>query len=96
MAVTDVESRALKNGGSIPNLSELPVRVSRVSAAKLVKRFYFEVSPRTLERWPVPWRRLNGRAHCETADLFAHAESLLAEAPPVRGGRHSEEEPQTD
>ncbi len=92
MGMTEVEKRALKRGGSLPDLSELPVRVPRDAAAKLVSRFYFQVSPRTMERWPLPWRRVNGRAHCETADIFAHAESLLAEAPPVRASQRSEHE----
>ncbi|HME23712.1 MAG TPA: hypothetical protein VKI44_20700 [Acetobacteraceae bacterium] len=70
-----------------PDLTELPVRLSRDTAAKLLSKYFFEVSPRTLERWPVAWRQLNGRAHAETADLFAYAESVLAGAPVIMGGR---------
>jgi mannose/cellobiose epimerase-like protein (N-acyl-D-glucosamine 2-epimerase family) len=69
-----------------PDLMELPIRLSRDTAAKLLSRYFFEVSPRTLERWPVAWRQLNGRAHAETSDLFAHAEAMLAAAPVVMGG----------
>jgi hypothetical protein len=69
-----------------PDLTELPRRVDRKTGAKLVGRFYFRVSPRTLERWPVAWRKLNGRSHAETVELFAYAASLLDAAPPIRGG----------
>jgi len=70
-----------------PNLAELPVRVPRETGAQLVTKHYFAISPRTLERWPVGWRLLNGKAHVETAELFALAETMLAEAPLVMGGR---------
>lgn len=74
-----------------PDLTELPVRLSRDTAAKLLSRYFFEVSPRTLERWPVAWRQLNGRAHAETAELFAHAESVLTAAPVIMGGRRAQQ-----
>jgi len=87
MRTTDIEKLALKRGAALPDLAQLPVRVPRETAAALLSRYYFEVSPRTLERWPLKWRRLNGRAHCETGQLFAVAESILATAPAVLGGR---------
>lgn len=64
----------------------VPVRVPREEAARLVSLLFFQVSPRTLERWPLTWRLLNNRAHVDTAELFAYAGSLVAEAAPVRGG----------
>jgi len=70
-----------------PDLSELPVRVPREDAAALLTRYFFRTSPRTLERAPLVWQLLNGKAHCRTADLFAWAETVVAEAPPVMGGR---------
>jgi hypothetical protein len=66
--------------------SHLPVRVPRDVAAKLVTLNFFEISPRTLERWPLSWCLLNGRAHCETEELFAEAASRLAAAAAVMGG----------
>ena len=90
MEMTDIERRAPKGGGALPDLAELPIRLSRDTAAKLLSRYFFEVSPRTLERWPVAWRHLNERAHAETAALFAHAEAMLAAAPPVMGGRKAD------
>jgi hypothetical protein len=44
-----------------------------------------------VERWPVAWRQLNGRAHAETAELFAHAESMLTAAPVIMGGRRAQQ-----
>jgi hypothetical protein len=90
MGMTDIERRALKRGAPLPELSELPVRVPRDKAAELVSRYFFEISPRTMERWPITWRRLNGKAHCETAELFARAEAVLGAAPAVMGGRSRE------
>jgi hypothetical protein len=75
-----------------PDISELPVRVDRETAAKLLTKYFFRTHRRTLERWPLAWRLLNGRAHCETAELFAIAEAQLAEAVPVRGGRANTQE----
>jgi hypothetical protein len=85
--MTDVEKRLLKGGAALPDLNDLPVRVPRDVAAALLTKYYFETSPRTLERWPLKWRRLNGKAHCETAELFARAEAMVAEAPAISGGR---------
>lgn len=68
-------------------LADLPRRADRRIGAALVTQHLFPVSPRTLERWPLAWRRVNGKAVCDTAELFAVAERMLAEAPAVRGGR---------
>jgi hypothetical protein len=87
MGMTDPEKRALKGSASRPNLAELPTRVTRDDAAGLLTRHFFKTSPRTLERWPLAWRRLNGKAHCETTELFAVAEAMLNDAPVVMGGK---------
>lgn len=70
-----------------PDLSALPQRVDRRTGAALVTQNYFPVSPRTLEAAPLVWRRVNGKALCETAELFAWAQAKLDAAPPIRGGR---------
>ena len=71
------------------DIPDLPARVDRGTGAVLVTRRYFPVSPRTLEAWPLTWRHVNGKAVCETAELFAVAQSKLDAAPPVRGGRRA-------
>ena len=80
-----------------PDLEELlkelskkyPRRMTRRAAAEAVTREFFEVQPRSLERWPLGWRRVNGKAHAETPELFTVAAAKLADAAPIRGGRHA-------
>ena len=71
------------------DIPDLPARVDRRTAAELVTKRYFRVSPRSLEAWPLAWRRVNGKAHCEVRELFAVAQAKLDAAPPVRGGRRA-------
>jgi hypothetical protein len=87
MSMIKEDRKRPKGSGLLPNLDELPARVDRETAAALLSKYYFKISPRSLERWALAWRILNGRAHCETVDLFAVAEAILAEAPAVMGGR---------
>lgn len=90
--MTEVHRRALKEGPDLcagPDLSELPVRVPRDVAANLLTRHRFKISPRSLERAPLRWQRLNGKAHCLTADLFAWADEVVCASPPVMGGRRT-------
>jgi hypothetical protein len=67
-------------------IASLPTRVPRAEAAALVTRYFFRVSPRTLERWPVVVTVVNGRAHIETAELLQVAQAMLDRAARVRGG----------
>ena len=52
-------------------------------------RYFFPVSHRTLERWPLTGRVVNGRLVFSTAELFAHARALMDAAPPIRGGKRA-------
>lgn len=70
----------------LPDLSTLPRRVDRKTAAELVRHHFFPVSHRTLEAWPLSTRRVNGRALVETTELFAVAMEKLNEAPSIRAG----------
>lgn len=67
------------------NITGLPARVTRPRAADLVTERYFEVSQRTLERWPLNWRLVNGKSHCEVAELFLSRSKCWLQ---VRSGRH--------
>jgi hypothetical protein len=67
--------------------SDAPRRVNRRAAAALVTHHLFPVSHRTLESWPLTWRRVNGKALVETAELLAFAQSKLDAAAPIRSGR---------
>jgi hypothetical protein len=74
-------------------LATLPVRAPRPELARLITLIFFQVSDRTLERWPVAWRLLNNRAHGEVAEVFAVAQRKLDEAPPIRGGSKAPPKP---
>jgi hypothetical protein len=69
-------------------LKELPPRVTRKRGASLVRQHFFETSERTLERWPLAFRTINGRAHAETAELFVVAHRKLMAAPRIMAGCH--------
>ena len=86
--VTDKKGAIAFTSG-VPDVKTLPAGVDRRAGAEVVGRFYFPVSHRTLEAWPLSWRRVNGKAVCETAELFAVAQAKLDAAPPVRGGRRA-------
>lgn len=64
----------------------MPVRVCRRTAAQIVTRKFFPISHRTLERWPLKWKRVNGRALVETSDLLAEAQRRLDAASDILGG----------
>ncbi|MDA8249547.1 MAG: hypothetical protein M0Z28_10240 [Rhodospirillales bacterium] len=72
-----------------PNLADLPVRVDRRGGAAIVTRYFFPVSHRSLEAWPLPVRHVNGKATIATADLVALAREKLNAAPTLMGGRRS-------
>ena len=75
------------NGISKEILNGLPARVDRQSGAALISLHLFPISPRTLERWPLTWRRINGRALADTDELLAEAQRRVDEAPAIRGGQ---------
>lgn len=79
---------------AFPDLSTLPRNVDRRAGAELLTRFFFPVSPRSLEVWPLTWRHVNGKAVVATAELFSVAEAKLSAAPPVRGGKRQMQEAQ--
>ncbi len=66
---------------------DLPVRVDRQTGAALISRHHFPISPRTLERWPITWRRINGRALADTYELLTEAKRRVDAAPSIRGGQ---------
>jgi hypothetical protein len=76
------------NASTAPDiLSTLPPRVDRKTGADLLTRHFFPIEARTLEVWPLSWRLVNGKAVCETADLFAMAQAKLDAAPPLLSTR---------
>jgi len=64
-----------------------PKRISRKDAAEIVSHLHFPISSRTIERWPLIWRRVNGRALVDTEELLAEAQRRVDAAPPIMGGQ---------
>lgn len=70
----------------MPDLDALPKNVDRQRGAVLVSHYFFAVSPRSLERWNLTGKVLNGRLTFPTADLFRIAREKMDAAPVIRGG----------
>ena len=68
-------------------LKGMPARVDRRTGAALISYHFFPISPRTLERWPIAWRRINGRALANVSDLLSEAKRRVDIAPAIRGGQ---------
>lgn len=62
----------------------LPEYVNRKRGAYLIGQHLFEVSPRTLEFWPLNGRRVGRQTVISTRELFQVAYAKFAEAPIVR------------
>jgi hypothetical protein len=58
----------------------LPRNADRKTIAAIITALCFPVSPRTIERWPLPVRKVNGAALYETSVALAMAEAKLAAA----------------
>jgi hypothetical protein len=72
--------------GITQDLTQLPPRLDRKKAAEVLTQRYFPISNRTLERWPLTWRRLNGRALVNTEELLAEAQRRVEACTPIKGG----------
>ena len=62
--------------------------MERRTAANLVTQYFFPVSHRSLESWPLPTRLVNGKAISPTVEVFKVAYLKLVAAPLIMGGRH--------
>jgi hypothetical protein len=60
---------------------QLPIRVDRRGGAELISRFFFPISHRSLETWPVPYQVVGKRSIYSTEDLFLEAQRRLDDAP---------------
>jgi hypothetical protein len=75
-----------------PDLATLPANLDKRGAAQLITKHFFPVSYRSLERWPLTWRQVNGRSITPTKDLLAEAQRRFDAAPVIRGGRRAVED----
>jgi hypothetical protein len=55
--------------------------------ARLITEQVVEVSPRTLENWPLSYKLVCGRAMYDPEEGLAYARQLVKTAPLYRGGR---------
>jgi hypothetical protein len=68
-------------------LPNLPRHGDRKTLALIITKFIFPVSRRTLEVWPLKWRRVNGHAVAATDEALAHAWRKFESAPATLSGR---------
>jgi hypothetical protein len=57
-----------------------PRNADRKTLAAIITHELFPISPRTIERWPLVVRKVNGRAICKTSEAIAMAEAKMAGA----------------
>ena len=69
-------------------LATLPVNVTRQAGAQIITKNLFPVSHRSLERWSLPIRHVNGKATIPTAELLSQAWAKLNAAPIMMSGHH--------
>jgi hypothetical protein len=71
----------------MPGDAELPSFATRDELARHISATRFSISRRTIERWPISVRTINGRTRLDTAKALAYADVLIASAPAVARGR---------
>lgn len=76
---------------SKPDLTDYPERMDRRQGAAFVTKHYFPVRARSLEKWPLTWLHVNGKALAAATEYAAVAEAKLAAATPIRGGKRAAE-----
>jgi hypothetical protein len=71
----------------VSELPNLPRYGDRKTLAPIITKFVFPVSQRSLEVWPLKWRRVNGHAVAETQEALALAWRKFNSAPVAMGGK---------
>jgi hypothetical protein len=71
-----------------PNADLLPRYLAKVQTARVHRKYYGPISPRTIsETWGLEWIYLNGYAVTPTAAFLTEAKRRFDAAPVIRGGR---------
>ena len=70
-----------------PDPAQLPRYADRKQLAAIHTKYFGPQSHRTIETWPLDWRRVNGRAVAEVRQFLAEAQRRFDEAPVIKGGR---------
>lgn len=72
----------------IAMLAELPPFLDRATIAAVARvRFGIIASIRSIERWPLQVRHLNGYATVKTSDVLAYLAKMTEDAARIPGGR---------
>ena len=71
----------------LSELPNLPRHGDRKMLAPIITKLVFPVSHRSLEVWPLKWRRVNGHAVAETTEALVHAWHKFNSAPVTMSGR---------
>jgi hypothetical protein len=71
-----------------PDLDKIPLRYGdRQQLAQIHNRYWGKLSHRSLEKWPLAWRIVSGRAVCSVSEFITEAQRRFDAAPVIRGGR---------
>jgi hypothetical protein len=70
-----------------PDPDRMPImHGDKIQLAQIHNRYFGKLSPRSLERWPLTWRKVNGRNVSSVRDFLELSKSKFESAPLVRGG----------
>jgi hypothetical protein len=70
-----------------PDPSQMPRYGDRRQLAQIHNQYFGPQSPRTLEKWSLDWRMVNGRAVAEVRAFLKEAQRRFDASPVIRGGR---------
>lgn len=79
-APRSMKDRAPRSAGQWRPGDPHPRYADRKTLATIISHEFFPISPRSLERWPLLVRRVNGRAVYVVKDALAVAEATMAAA----------------
>lgn len=71
-----------KDGTACPETSRIPSLLDKREGARFVSQFYFDVTFRALERWPLRAIVVNGSRRWYTRDLMEFARNRIKTARP--------------
>ena len=68
-------------------LPTLPRNGDRRMLAQIITQHLYPISPRSLEVWPLTWRRVSKKAVASTEEALKHAWRVYDAAPVTRAGQ---------
>jgi len=70
-----------------PDPDRMPImHGDKTQLAEIHSRYFAKLSPRSLERWPITWRKVNGRNVSSVRDFLALSKRRFDSAPLIRSG----------